>query len=75
MMAEDELLRVHIQVYKRDWERLLAFYGDRVKRSNVIRELLHNFIQGIEARAEQARSANSDQRSRSTEMDDVGTER
>ena len=51
---EDALLRVHIQLYERDWERLLSFYGGKVKRSSVVRELVHSWVKKIEAKAEQA---------------------
>jgi hypothetical protein len=51
---EDALLRVHIQLYERDWQRLLSFYGGKVKRSSVVRELVHSWVKKIEAKAEQA---------------------
>jgi hypothetical protein len=53
MTGNDKLLRVHIQLYESDWNRLLAYYGGQVKRSSVVRELVHNFIQRIDAKAAQ----------------------
>jgi hypothetical protein len=46
-----KLLRVHIQLYEDDWRRLLAYYGGQVKRSSVVRELVHNWVKRIDARA------------------------
>ena len=54
--GEEKLIRVHIQLYERDWERLLSFYGGNVKRSSVVRELVHNWVKRIDARAEQSAS-------------------
>jgi hypothetical protein len=53
MTGNDKLLRVHIQLYESDWNRLLAYYGGQVKRSSVVRELVHNFILRIDAKAQQ----------------------
>jgi hypothetical protein len=46
-----KLLRVHIQLYEEDWRRLLAYYGGQVKRSSVVRELVHNWVKRIDAKA------------------------
>ena len=51
--SDDKLLRVHIQLYAADWERLLTYYGGNVKRSSVVRELVHNWVRRIDAKAEQ----------------------
>ncbi len=49
----DPKKRVHVLVYERDWERLGELYGSAVKRGNVIRMLLRDFIRRLEAKAEQ----------------------
>jgi len=59
--SDDALVRVHIQLYERDWQRLLSFYGGNVKRSSVVRELVHNWVKRIDARAEQGTSRGSQQ--------------
>jgi hypothetical protein len=53
MPANDELVRVHVQLYRHDWDRLAEYYGGQVKRSSVVRELVHNFVQRIDAKAQQ----------------------
>ena len=45
--------RVHILVYEKDWERLGELYGSAVKRGNVVRMLLRDFLRRLEAKAEQ----------------------
>ncbi len=49
----DPKKRVHVLVYERDWERLGELYGSAVKRGNVIRMLLRDFLRRLEAKAEQ----------------------
>lgn len=49
----DPKLRVHVLVYKSDWEKLVRYYGSAMKRGNVVRMLLRDFIKRIESKAEQ----------------------
>ena len=49
----DPKKRIHVLVYVRDWERLGELYGDSVKRGNVMRMLLRDFVKRIDNRAEQ----------------------
>ncbi len=49
----DPKRRVHVLVYARDWERLGELYGSAVKRGNVIRMLLRDFLRRLESKAEQ----------------------
>ena len=44
--------RVHLMVYKDDWEWLSAYAGS-VPKGNVVRDLLRDFRKKIEARVEQ----------------------
>lgn len=47
--------RVHIVVYEEDWQKLGLFYPDSIKRSSVIRSLLHAYVAKIEGEAERRR--------------------
>ena len=49
----EEKRRVHVLVYASDWEKLGLMYGDSVKRGNVMRMLLRDYIKRIEAKREQ----------------------
>jgi hypothetical protein len=49
----DPKLRIHVMVYKSDWEWLGTAYGDSVARSNTIRMLLRDFRRRIEGKVEQ----------------------
>lgn len=49
----DPKKRVHVLVYERDWDRLGELYGSAVKRGNVIRMLLRDFLRRLESKAEQ----------------------
>ncbi len=49
----EEKRRVHVLVYASDWEKLGLMYGDSVKRGNVMRMLLRDYIKRIEAKWEQ----------------------
>ena len=51
--AGEEKRRVHVLVYASDWEKLGLMYGDSVKRGNVMRMLLRDYIKRIEAKREQ----------------------
>jgi len=52
-LSPDAKKRVHVLVYEKDWERLGELYGSAVKRGNVIRMLLRDFLRRLEAKAEQ----------------------
>jgi hypothetical protein len=45
-------IRVHLMLFKDDWEWLSAYSGS-VPKSNVVRDLLRDFRKKIEARVEQ----------------------
>ena len=60
-LSGDPKRRVHVLVYKKDWERLGELYGSAVKRGNVIRMLLRDFLRRVEAKAEQSLSARMSQ--------------
>ena len=49
----EEKRRVHVLVYSSDWEKVGLMYGDSVKRGNVMRMLLRDYIKRIEAKREQ----------------------
>ncbi len=51
--SDEEKRRVHVLVYASDWEKLGLMYGDSVKRGNVMRMLLRDYIKRIEAKREQ----------------------
>jgi hypothetical protein len=51
-LSGDPKKRVHVLVYAQDWERLGQLYGSAVKRGNVIRMLLRDFLRRLEAKAE-----------------------
>ena len=40
----EEKRRVHVLVFSSDWEKLGLMYGDSVKRGNVMRMLLRDYI-------------------------------
>jgi hypothetical protein len=52
-VSGDPKQRVHVLVYARDWERIGEIYGSAVKRGNVMRMLLRDFLRRLEAKAEQ----------------------
>ena len=52
-VSAEEKRRVHVLVYASDWEKLGLMYGDSVKRGNVMRMLLRDYIKRIEAKREQ----------------------
>jgi len=52
-VSAEEKRRVHVLVYSSDWEKLGLMYGDSVKRGNVMRMLLRDYIKRIEAKREQ----------------------
>lgn len=52
-LSEEPKVRVHIQLFKSDWDWLGRAYGDSVKRSNVMRRLLRDYRRRIEAKVEQ----------------------
>ena len=47
-----ESIRVHVTVYKDDWEQLLLLFGQNERagggrRSEIVRELVHNFVRNV----------------------------
>ena len=43
--------RVHILLFSSDWDELGRLYGDTVRRGQVIRALVRNYVRGIGAKA------------------------
>jgi hypothetical protein len=51
-VSDEPLLRVHIQLYKSDWDFLFACFGSSVKRSAVVRDVVRGFVRHTRAKAE-----------------------
>jgi hypothetical protein len=47
----EQLKRVHLWIYERDYDRLHAFFDGRIKISDAVRQILHNYLNQIEAKA------------------------
>ena len=45
--------RVHILLFKEDWEKLGLLYGDSVKRGQIVRMIVRRYVRDIAARVEQ----------------------
>lgn len=52
-LERDRKKRVHVLVFEDDWNELGLMYGDAVKRGNVIRMILRDYVKRIRAKAEQ----------------------
>lgn len=52
-------VRVHLMLFRDDWEWLQAYAGS-VPKGNVVRDLLRDFRKKIEARVEQASGRGGD---------------
>ena len=47
----EELKRIHLWIYERDYERLHTYFDGRIKISDAVRQILHNYLNQIEAKA------------------------
>lgn len=46
-----DLERIHLWIYKRDRERLDAIFGPTTGLSKPVRQIIHDYLNNIEARA------------------------
>jgi hypothetical protein len=53
----EEVIRVHIWIYARDWERLHDIYGKTLRPSKAIRAIIRSFLSGLESRIGAAENA------------------
>lgn len=60
----EETMRVHIFVYKEDYERIKELYGDTIGVSKAIRTMLRKFLRTVDAKTEPRRVETG-------EMDDI----
>ena len=48
---KEELHRIHLWIYRRDYERLKTYYGDNAGMSRVARKMIHDYLNNVEAKA------------------------
>lgn len=48
---KEELHRIHLWIYKRDYERLKTYFGDTAGMSRVARKMIHDYLNNVEAKA------------------------
>lgn len=48
----EDLTRVHLWVYTRDWERIKAYFGESLGPSKAARLMLRKFLDNLEAETE-----------------------
>ena len=48
----EEVIRVHLWLYKSDWEKMKTIYEPTIGPSKAIREIVRNFLRTIEAKVE-----------------------
>lgn len=47
----EQLKRIHLWIYERDYDRLHTYFDGRIKISDAVRQILHNYLNQIEAKA------------------------
>lgn len=51
----EDLVRVHILVFKEDWEKWKALFGDTLGPSKAMRIVLRDYLKRLEAEVENAK--------------------
>jgi hypothetical protein len=49
----EEIIRVHVHLFRRDWEEIDRIYGNTIGKAKATRYLLRNVLNQIRAKAEQ----------------------